>query len=364
MEEPNLEVGENIPEKHFLQNFIEKYKNVIDIKFDREHLLLYAGIVALAISTIIFLNFLDYFEEENQKEEESIASNESKESNEPGESSEPSGSNESDESGESSESNEVLKSSNPQKKGKKGIKLTEEWKKKEWNKWKKELEESSILFCSDLEKEKNIWLEEKDEKWKEWIKNLEEKWNNFDKYMKNEFYINILKESSSWTDEDWTEWIQTQGKQCMEKDWENYMSENESYLEVMTVKKWIHWKNNKIMEWIMREWKCEEDEFWEKWERVEWHKWLHLNQRRKWLQWKERLDRETNEWVDWIKKKEKTYIYNDCNKISLWKKEKYVVFNKWMESFISQCIAQKKWKTWVQNAHSAKSDKGETPISE
>ncbi|EUD65086.1 hypothetical protein C922_04486 [Plasmodium inui San Antonio 1] len=223
---------------------------------------------------------------------------------------------------------------------------SEEWKAKEWKVWMTQLDKDAEIFTTSLEHKKDQWLLQRQLESEEWIKSMEEKWNHYTEKMVSEYYSPIYKNAAKWSDEQWENWIRTEAKQVMENHWNDWIAESESYVDVLMMKEWITWKNDKIMEWIMRDWKCKEDKHWDAWEKNKWSKWLSINERKKWTQWKDRLSKETEEWTAWVEKKDKQFLDSEDQKLAEWKKNNYILFNKCMESYINKWINEKKWKNY------------------
>ncbi|GAW83977.1 variable surface protein [Plasmodium gonderi] len=220
---------------------------------------------------------------------------------------------------------------------------SEEWKANEWKKWIAELDKNSETFASFLKQKKEEWILQRELEWKEWIKFMEEKWDHYRENVNQELDPLIFNDASTWTDEQWKNWMKTKGKQLIENDWKNWVSKINSYRGAVMDAEWIQKKNDKIMEWVKKEWKCKEDNYWDSWENNTWSKWFSLKERKKWTQWKDRLNKEAEEWIAWVADKENQYLGDAEEKLEEWKKNHYILFNKWMQSYINKWIAEKKW---------------------
>ncbi|SCA48510.1 tryptophan-rich antigen [Plasmodium ovale] len=229
------------------------------------------------------------------------------------------------------------------------IKIPEKWKKKEWIKWMKQTEEDWLVFNTYIIKKKKKWLARKEIKWKNWIRGMEKKWMHYNPHIYREFKSNTMKKSQSWDDTQWARWIETEGKDFMEIEWEKWIYQNNKYINEWIMNQWLQWKNKKIMQWLMNSWKCEEDEYWETWERSTiWEKWFNLRKRRKWLRWHNRINKETDQWNKWVKSKEVIYTKEANNKLLEWINEKRNSFNNWKKSFIDKWIHKKQWIVWIR----------------
>ncbi|SBT73404.1 tryptophan-rich protein [Plasmodium ovale] len=234
------------------------------------------------------------------------------------------------------------------------LEKTEEWKDNEWKNWMTKLEGEWIEFNTTIEKEKVKWLSSKEKDWDEFMQVMESKWMHYHDELEDDVKSDILKRSLTLDESEWKEWMKTEGKELMEKDWKNWITDNESYLDVWSVKEWLKWKNQRIVTWIMTDWKCEEDEYWSKWEES-WAKSLNLKDRNNWLNWRERLNKEMVQWNSWVMTKEQQIRENRSNNWSKWKSDKHVMFNLWMESFINKWIQEKQWFVWVKERNQRRS---------
>ncbi|GAW79600.1 tryptophan-rich antigen [Plasmodium gonderi] len=234
------------------------------------------------------------------------------------------------------------------------IEIRESWKHTEWINWMNQLEKEWKDFNSVLVKEKKKCLAIKEQKWNKWINNLEKKWMDYDQDIIKECKSDIFKNSKLWDESDWVIWIETEGKQHMQKDCENWIKQNRYCFNEWIMKQWVEWKNKKIMQWFMNSWKYEEDDYWESWERRGcFEKWLNKAKRKKWALWCQRNDRETEQWNRWVKSKEVFYKNYVISKSMEWENEKRMLFDHWMKYFISKWIDKKQWLVWVKKRHNA-----------
>ncbi|KJP85545.1 hypothetical protein AK88_04811 [Plasmodium fragile] len=231
---------------------------------------------------------------------------------------------------------------------------TEEWKDNEWKNWMHKLEGEWIDFNNTIEREKGKWINAKEKDWEEFIQFMDNKWMHYNVDLERDVKSDILKKSLTLDEEEWKEWIKTEGKDLMERDLRNWITNNESYLDVWSVKEWLKWKNQKIVTWIMTDWKCEEDEYWSKWEES-WAKNPNVQDRTSWLNWRERLNKEMVQWNSWVMMKEQHIRENRSNIWSKWKSDKHVLFNLWMDSFINRWIHEKQWFVWVRERNHLRS---------
>ncbi|KAI4840189.1 tryptophan-rich antigen [Plasmodium brasilianum] len=221
--------------------------------------------------------------------------------------------------------------------------LTETWKTREWNKWMKNMDVFYELFSMNVEEKISYWEWMKQRSWNEWLKFMNNKWSHYNENIYVEYRSEVFWICKSWVDTNWTEWIEKNGKSYMTIDWEKWIQEVHSSFCKLVINEWDQWTKEKINEWNTSKLKLEEDEYWD----INGNN----NDRKKkiikdWLnyyRWRKRINRESDEWVTWIKEREETYK-NHCNNIWLeWEKSKIILFGDWMNSFIKRWIIKKQW---------------------
>ncbi|ANQ10955.1 Tryptophan-rich antigen (Pv-fam-a) [Plasmodium coatneyi] len=225
--------------------------------------------------------------------------------------------------------------------------LTEEWKVNEWNKWMRQLEEQWHFFFIGLETKTDDWMKEKEKDLQTWITEMETKWMNYNHNFDIEYNTNLYKKYLMWDPNDWKTWIRTVGKRLMENDWIKWVEDHESKLNEWVNYDWFQWKSLKNSNWVMNEWKIDEHEYWEEWQNSNLTLWLQKKKRKKYLTWKNRIEREKSEWDSWVQSKEKLISKSKTGKWIKWKNEKRLLFNDWMENFINTWINRKQWNSWI-----------------
>ncbi|SBT87549.1 tryptophan-rich antigen [Plasmodium malariae] len=229
--------------------------------------------------------------------------------------------------------------------------LTETWKTREWNKWMKNMDVFYELFSMNVEEKISYWEWMKQRSWNEWLKFMNNKWSHYNENIYVEYRSEVFWICKSWVDTNWTEWIEKNGKSYMTIDWEKWIQEVHSSFCKLVINEWDQWTKEKINEWNTSKWKLEEDEYWD----INGNN----NDRKKkiikdWLnyyRWRKRINRESDEWVTWIKEREERYK-NHCNNIWLeWEKSKIILFGDWMNSFIKRWIIKKQWNVWLNEKH-------------
>ncbi|KAI4833837.1 uncharacterized protein MKS88_000326 [Plasmodium brasilianum] len=226
------------------------------------------------------------------------------------------------------------------------IDKAEEWKRKEWVQWMMKLEVDWKEFNLQIEAEKKAWIDEKEQEWIQWLKYEQKKWLHFNPNLDSEYKINFFEKSETWDDSQWKLWISTEGKQLLEVDLKNWLSENETIYCKWTLDEWNEWKNNKIKEWITTNWKVNEDQYWSKYDDVSALALTPL-EKNQFYKWKERIFREGIEWKNWSAIKESKYINSNWNAWSEWKNEKLMLFNHWVNSFVEKWVRQRQWNVWI-----------------
>ncbi|SCO65773.1 tryptophan-rich antigen [Plasmodium vivax] len=227
----------------------------------------------------------------------------------------------------------------------------EEWKNQEWKKYMENIEEEWQLLNLWIEEEKQNWIESKDKELENWMNKMENKCMHIDNINK-EYQCMFIKSCLKGDDQSQIkEQLKHELKNFIYRDWKKWLRENESYLNTWLVKQWIQWKNNKILKFLMAEWKQEEDEYWNDWEKTKTWKWLHFYKRRKWQTWKNRVTSEKQEWENWVKIKEERVIYNKYKKWTQWINAKKPSINQWVESLADKCVNDSRWNTWIDEKY-------------
>ncbi|SBT72813.1 Tryptophan-Threonine-rich plasmodium antigen C terminal, putative [Plasmodium ovale] len=223
------------------------------------------------------------------------------------------------------------------------IDKTDEWKENEWNNWKLELEKNWKFFHLSLQNEKNMWVKNKTNEWIDWMQRMNNKWTHYNENLNETYKSNILEKSLTWDEEDWKYWANTEMKTLIVKDWENWINQCEVNMNKWIENKWIHWRSYQIMTWLNSEWKHAENIHWLKKERLEWTKPSNVKNTGDWLKWKERMYRQSDEWLTWVQNKEKLILNNKCIYWEKWKNNKNTLFDKWTKEFLNKWISEKKW---------------------
>ncbi|ANQ06425.1 Tryptophan-rich antigen (Pv-fam-a) [Plasmodium coatneyi] len=226
---------------------------------------------------------------------------------------------------------------------------SDEWKDNEWNNWIVKTEEDWKLFNKSVENKKNRWLEKNDKELEVWLKNMEESWMHYKENEENEYKSEAMKNSSTWNDSQWKQWIRTEGKKGMEADLKKWLKDKEIFLDGWISKEWIQWKNERMLQWLSVDWRHKEDETFQHYKSSTSTNVLHMKKKKKWMKWKERKNKEKEEWNNWVKGKEHLYVNNKWDKWSKWKRDKRVLYSQKFVTFINKWISNKQWTVWIQD---------------
>ncbi|SBT83561.1 tryptophan-rich protein [Plasmodium ovale] len=228
---------------------------------------------------------------------------------------------------------------------------TEEWKENRWNNWFQQLEEEWTEFNYTLENEKEEWIRGNEKEWDNFLTDVEKKWIHLSRNIDNEYKRTALAESLTWNETMWRVWINTEGRDFIEKEWRQWITNKESYLYSWVSREWVQWKDEKIQEWKNNKWKLEENEYWEKYEKKmksgKLSKFLNLKEKEKWLKWKDRNRREKEQWLNWVQTKDDIYINSKWEKWKKWKNYKRNLFYKWVDAYVNKWIHEKQWYVLV-----------------
>eukprot|EP00366_Plasmodium_knowlesi_P005100 XP_002262598.1 tryptophan-rich antigen [Plasmodium knowlesi strain H] len=235
--------------------------------------------------------------------------------------------------------------------------LTEEWKVNEWNKWMRHLEEQWHLFFKAQEIKTDDWIQKKEKEFKAWITEIETKWMNYNHNLDTEYNTDLYEKYPSWSENEWKTWIRTVGKKLMGKDWIQWINGHESKLNEWVQYDWFQWKSLKFFNWEINEWKSDEYEYWAEWQNGNLGMLLNKKKKKKYLSWKNRIEREKSEWDSWTRSKELLLLKSKTSNWMKWKNEKQLSFNDWIENFIETWISKKQWNTWVIERRNALSRK-------
>ncbi|CAG9479613.1 unnamed protein product [Plasmodium vivax] len=237
--------------------------------------------------------------------------------------------------------------------GELSIQESEEFKRMAWNNWMLRLESDWKHFNDSVEEAKTKWLHERDSAWSDWLRSLQSKWSHYSEKMLKEHKSNVMEKSANWNDTQWGNWIKTEGRKILEAQWEKWIKKGDEQLQKLILDKWVPWKNDKIRSWLSSEWKTEEDYYWANVERATTAKWLQEAEKMHWLKWKERINREYEQWVNWVQMKESVYINEEWKKWPKWKNDKKILFNKWSTNLVYKWTLKKQWNVWIKEANTA-----------
>ncbi|KJP88305.1 hypothetical protein AK88_02086 [Plasmodium fragile] len=228
-----------------------------------------------------------------------------------------------------------------------------EWKMNEWSKWLIKTKEDCEFFNTSIENKRKRWLEKKEKEFDVWLMNLNNGWMHYRVNEENEYKSKAMKNASTWDDSQWEQWIQTEGKKSMEADLTKWLNDNETFWYDWISKEWAQWKNIKMLQWLSVDWKHKEDETFGHYKSSKFINMLHKKKRSKWMKWKERSDKEKEEWNNWIKSKENYYLNYKWDEWLKWKKDKRVFCGPQFLALINKWISNKQWTVWIEDQKDA-----------
>ncbi|SBT87547.1 tryptophan-rich antigen [Plasmodium malariae] len=229
------------------------------------------------------------------------------------------------------------------------VKKSEHMKKCLWVNWLNRLEMDWRNFHYSLLEKKENWLREKENDWEVLVKYIESRWNRHDELMNLSYKYYILKISVTWNENQWEEWIRSEAKHLIQIEWENFVYENEYYLDLWIFNNWTQWKDEKIMSWQMQNWKLNEDKYWAKMAKHKWSKSLFSKIKSNLIEWNKRKRTEKKQWEKWVHKKQNFYMNNNEWDIWIqWKEHKMFLLNELKESLVKKWMDEKKWITLIE----------------
>ncbi|CAG9480021.1 tryptophan-rich antigen [Plasmodium vivax] len=232
------------------------------------------------------------------------------------------------------------------------IKKSEELKRYAWENWMARLELDWKHFDNSIKSKKEKWLEERVHSWEEWLKQIEDKWEHYNAHMDMSYKFYIFKISSAWNQSHWEQWAKAELKYFIDREWHNWVYQNEQHLNNWITNEWSEWKNHIIAAWLTKNWKLSENAYWEKMAKKKWVKSLFRVVRKNWLKWKERIDREFQQWDEWVVGKQHLYTNNhEWDAWVKWKTDKYALVKEVRKSFVTKWVTEKQWRAWVEERH-------------
>ncbi|EUD65134.1 hypothetical protein C922_04420 [Plasmodium inui San Antonio 1] len=263
--------------------------------------------------------------------------------------------------------------------------IQEQWKEDQWNYFMNKTEDDWVEFNKTMDDLISSWFQKKELEWDAWIRAMKNRWEYYNKNMDeyvlevikrslkwtdsqwkkwikvmkkksmkpfgtsgDEYILDVFQQKSSWTTEQWKEWINTPIRECMDKDWEYWIDEDQYKLANWMMDNFDKWVSKRIMEWEQEKWKTEENEYWANWEAEgSGHKSRISTDRKNWNLWKERTDREQKQWNMSIEQKRNEFLNKDVVPWIKWKSEKTKMFEDWKERTLGTWIKEKQWYVWL-----------------
>ncbi|SBT31577.1 tryptophan-rich antigen [Plasmodium ovale wallikeri] len=212
----------------------------------------------------------------------------------------------------------------------------------QWNNWMMNLRVDWKYFKLSMEYEKEKWLDEKEWELQQFMEAMEDNWMHYNEHIDRQYDTDILEKCVTLNETQWEEWIKTEAKQFIEKDFKVWIDQIHLQLYDTIMKEFVQWKNNKIKNWLMTYWNCNEDEYLANWEYMSLAKLLFITENKYWI------TGEKEQLMKWLQNREAAYKNSEWNQLSEWKNDKILLFNDWLKSFINKWVSGKQWKVWVE----------------
>ncbi|KMZ79950.1 hypothetical protein PVIIG_04205 [Plasmodium vivax India VII] len=220
----------------------------------------------------------------------------------------------------------------------------------EWQNWMQDLKNEWSRYNAYIHKERNKWFQEKEEEFHKFIEDFQFKWMHYNKELLEDHSFDVYKKSLKWQDSKWIKWIEKDGESIMMMDIEKWIDKVKSEYDLWLLKDWEQWKTNKIMDWLLSEKKCDQYQYWLKWEYSN-EKTSLRKERIDWYKWKKIRQSEAKEWQKWVREKDQALL-EVKNAIWLnWKEDKKNIFFSMLHHFINNWIAKKQWNVWARDIH-------------
>ncbi|SCL99846.1 tryptophan-rich antigen [Plasmodium chabaudi chabaudi] len=226
------------------------------------------------------------------------------------------------------------------------------WKKKEWKKWVKDLENDWEAFNIEMNNEKDEWIKKKEQDWNLFLTELENKWNHYNKHLDAEFDTNIISKYSSWVPNEWIDWMKTDGIRFIYMEWKKWVLESHNEFSDKFVDKWMAWKKDRILSWSKLDWKRKESQKWAGFNQKRFKR-LHYLDNKRYNEYINRTKAERNQWNDWVKTKDNMFVENLLDPYLSWKDDKHILYKEWVEKFVTKWINQKQWNVWIADQYAA-----------
>ncbi|EUD68131.1 hypothetical protein C922_01149 [Plasmodium inui San Antonio 1] len=216
----------------------------------------------------------------------------------------------------------------------------------EWHNWLQELKNEWSRYNVYLHQERTKWFQEKEIEFRHFIENFQFKWMHYNKELLEDHSFDVYKKSLKWNDTKWIKWIERDGESIMMMDIEKWIDQIRKEYNLWLLKDWEQWKSNKILDWLLSEKKCDQYQYWLKWEYSN-EKPSLRNEKLDWYKWKKVRKNEAKDWKKWVHEKDQALIEVKDEIWENWKEEKKNVFFSMLNHFINNWIAKKQWKVWV-----------------
>ncbi|KJP88774.1 hypothetical protein AK88_01464 [Plasmodium fragile] len=215
-----------------------------------------------------------------------------------------------------------------------------------WNSWMKKLNNEWSSYNVYIHNERTKWFQQKEIEFLQFIQNFQLKWMHYNKELLQDYSFDFYKKSLKWKDSKWIQWIEKDGESIMMMDIDIWIDQIRAEYNLWQLKAWEQWKNNKILDWLLSEEKCDQYQYWLKWEYSNKKPSLR-NEKLDWYKWKKIRQSEAKDWQKWVREKEQALIEVKNLIWQNWKEEKKKVFFSMLNHFIKNWIANKQWKVWI-----------------
>ncbi|KEG00953.1 sporozoite and liver stage tryptophan-rich protein, putative [Plasmodium vinckei vinckei] len=226
--------------------------------------------------------------------------------------------------------------------------LTEYWKRRQWKKYLKKVEDEWQLLNLGIENIIKKMVEKSNSELELWKTQQTNKWLHSNNLYAQ--YSLLYKKISP--NPETSKTIQQMGDLLKEKiynHWNNLQAENEHNIREWIIEQWNEWKNAKIISWLMCDWKRHENEKWVQWKNKHKYHMSSAPNKTEYMIWQKRTNVEKRQWINWVRIKEDHYIYNIeivCNKDKNIYKNSII---KWINDIIEQFVSNPQLKIWLES---------------
>eukprot|EP00366_Plasmodium_knowlesi_P002312 XP_002259809.1 hypothetical protein, conserved in Plasmodium species [Plasmodium knowlesi strain H] len=216
----------------------------------------------------------------------------------------------------------------------------------DWENWMKELKNEWSLYNAYIHNERIKWFREKEIELGKFIEDFQFKWMHYNTELLEKHSFDVYKKSQKWDDSKWIKWIERDGESIMIMDIEKWLNQSREEYNLWQLEDWEQWKNNKILDWLLSEKKCDQYQYWLKWEYSNKQPSLR-NEKLDWYTWKKIRKSEAEDWQKWVHEKDQILIQVKNEIWESWKEKKKNALFSMLNHFINNWIIKKQWKVWI-----------------